>query len=74
LLILRLLYDSGEGKDVEKMGWKKITSCSIPGQVMGDLWWTKWHWGRFPLSILVSPTNSHSIKCSILIYHLGLLQ
>jgi hypothetical protein len=20
---------------------------SIPGQVMWDLWWTKWHWGRF---------------------------
>jgi hypothetical protein len=21
---------------------------SIPGQVMWDLWWTKWHWGGFP--------------------------
>jgi hypothetical protein len=19
---------------------------SIPGQLMWDLWWTKWHWGR----------------------------
>jgi hypothetical protein len=20
---------------------------SSPGQLMWDLWWTKWHWGRF---------------------------
>jgi hypothetical protein len=25
---------------------------SIPGQCMGDLWWTKWHWDRF-LSVYV---------------------
>jgi hypothetical protein len=39
----------------------------IPGQVMWDLWWTKWHWGRFSPSISVSPANSHSISCSTLI-------
>jgi hypothetical protein len=26
---------------------------SIPGQVMWDLWWTKWHCGRFPLPIFI---------------------
>jgi hypothetical protein len=28
---------------------------SIPGQVTWDLWWTKWHWGRFCPSTSVSP-------------------
>jgi hypothetical protein len=33
---------------------------------MWDLWWTKWHWGRFSPSASVSPTNSPSTDCSIL--------
>jgi hypothetical protein len=39
---------------------------SSPGQVMWDLWWTKWHWGRlsprirFPLPIRIPPTAPHS--------------
>jgi hypothetical protein len=28
---------------------------SIPGLVKWDLWWTKWHWGRFSPSTSVSP-------------------
>jgi hypothetical protein len=47
---------------------------SIPVQVIWDLWWTKWHYGRFPPSTSVSPANYHSTKCSILIYHPGLEQ
>jgi hypothetical protein len=48
---------------------------SIPGQVMWDLWWTKWHWGRFSPSTLVSPANPHSTDCSIIIIdHPGLVQ
>jgi hypothetical protein len=49
---------------------------SIPGLVMWDLWWTKWHRGRFSPSTLVSPANLHSTNCStiILIYHLGFVQ
>jgi hypothetical protein len=49
---------------------------SISGQVMWDLWWTKWHWGRFSPSTSVSPANFHSTNCSTvtLIYHLGLVQ
>jgi hypothetical protein len=34
---------------------------------MWDLWWTKWHWSRFYNSTSVSPTNSHSTDCFILI-------
>jgi hypothetical protein len=45
---------------------------SIPGQVMWDLWWTKWHWGRFSPNTSVSPANFHSTDCSTLIvYHPG---
>jgi hypothetical protein len=40
---------------------------------MCDLWWTKCRSGRVSPSTSVSPTNSHSTKCSILIYHPGLL-
>jgi hypothetical protein len=48
---------------------------STAGHVMWDLWSTKWHWGRFPQSISVSPANSHSTDCStLIIYHLGLVQ
>jgi hypothetical protein len=49
----------------------------IPDQVMWDLWWTKWHRGRFSPSTSVSPDNSHSTDCSTLIiyhYHPGLVQ
>jgi hypothetical protein len=38
---------------------------------MWDLWLIKWQWSRFSPCILVSPTNSHSTKCSIIICHLG---
>jgi hypothetical protein len=43
---------------------------SSPGQSMWDLWWTKWHWGRFslstwvPLPILIPPTAPHSSSVS----------
>jgi hypothetical protein len=36
------------------------------GQVLWDLWWTKWYWGRIPqilsflLTILIPPTVPHS--------------
>jgi hypothetical protein len=41
--------------------------CSNPGHLMCDMWWTKWHWGRFPPSTSVYPANSHSTDCSTLI-------
>jgi hypothetical protein len=49
---------------------------SIPGQVMCDLWWKKWRWGRFSSGIWISPANSHSTDLSTLItiYHPGLVQ
>jgi hypothetical protein len=37
---------------------------STTGQVMWDLWCTKWHWGRFSQSTSVSAANSHSTNCS----------
>jgi hypothetical protein len=52
---------------------------SSSGQVMWDLWWTKWHWGRFSPSTSVSPANSYFTDCAtfiiiIIIYHPGLVQ
>jgi hypothetical protein len=41
------------------------------GQVMWDLWWTKWHWCRFSPNTLVSSANHHSTKFSILIITRG---
>ena len=33
---------------------------SIPSQSMWDLWWTKWHWDRFPsLSIIPPMLQTH---------------
>jgi hypothetical protein len=40
---------------------------SIPGQIMLDLWWKKWHCGMTSPSTLVYHINSQSIKCSTLI-------
>jgi hypothetical protein len=31
------------------------------------LWWTKWRWGMFSPSTLISPANLHSTKFSIII-------
>jgi hypothetical protein len=49
---------------------------SSPDQVIWDVLWTKWHWGRFSPSISVSPANLHSTNCSTItiIYRLGLVQ
>jgi hypothetical protein len=43
---------------------------------MRDLWWTKWHWGKFSSSTSVSPANSYSTDYSIFIIvnHPGLVQ
>jgi hypothetical protein len=38
---------------------------------MWDLWWTKWHWGRFSPSTSVSPANSHSTGYSTCMGHLS---
>jgi hypothetical protein len=36
------------------------TAARVRSQVMWDLWWKKWHWGRFSPSTSVFPANSHS--------------
>jgi hypothetical protein len=32
-----------------------------------DLWWIKWHWGRFSPTTSVSPANHHSTNCSTIL-------
>jgi hypothetical protein len=47
--------------------WLPTASARVRSQVMWDLWWTKWHWGRFSQRTSVSPANPHSTDCSIII-------
>jgi hypothetical protein len=42
-------------------------AARVRGQVMWNLWWTKWCWGRFSPSTSVSPVNFHSTDCFTLI-------
>jgi hypothetical protein len=46
-----------------------ITAAQVQSQVRSgqDLWWTKWHGGRFSLSTLIYPVTSHSTVYLILI-------
>jgi hypothetical protein len=50
-------------------GYLSILRGSIRGQVMRDLWWTQWHWGRFSPSTSLSFANCNSTNLSILIYY-----
>jgi hypothetical protein len=54
----------------------RLPTVAVQDQVMWDLWWAKWYWGRFSLSTSVSPANLHPTNCStiIIIYDLGLVQ
>jgi hypothetical protein len=36
-------------------------------EIMKDLLWMKWYWGRFSLSTSVLPSNFYSSNCSTLI-------
>jgi hypothetical protein len=45
-------------------------------EVMWDLWWTKWRWGRISPSTSVSPANLHFTNFSTIAItsHPGLVQ
>jgi hypothetical protein len=40
---------------------------STLGQIIWDLWWTKWQWGRYSQSTSVSSASSHYTDCPTLI-------
>jgi hypothetical protein len=68
------------GRAIAQAGWSLASHrggpVSNPGLVMWDLWWKKWHWGRFSPSTSVSLANLHSINffTFTLTYHPGLVQ
>jgi hypothetical protein len=72
-------YPNVLGRAIAKAVTRRLstTAARVQAQVRscGDLWWTKWHWGRFSPSTSVSPANSHSTDCStfVIIYHPGLI-
>jgi hypothetical protein len=62
------------GRVISQAGTRRLPTLGGPGsssgQVMWDLWWTKWHWGRCSPNTSISPANSHTTDCStIIIYH-----
>jgi hypothetical protein len=61
--------DGGRAVDQAVSRRLPTAAARVPSQVMWDLWWTKWYWGRFSPSASVSPANHHSAKYSMLIYH-----
>jgi hypothetical protein len=53
-------------------GFPTATARVRPSKVMWYLYWTNWHWDRFPPSTSVYPANHHSTtKFSILIFTRG---
>jgi hypothetical protein len=54
--------------------WGREKSFASAGKQI-NLFWTKWHWGRYSPSISVSLASSHSTDCpTLIIYHPGLVQ
>jgi hypothetical protein len=47
--------------------WLPTAAARVRAQVMWDLRWTKWHWGRFSPSTSVSPASSQLTDCSTFI-------
>jgi hypothetical protein len=74
---VQFYLDPKQGRGIAQAVDRRLPNAAdrVRAQVTWDLWWTKWHWGRFPPSTSVSPANSHSIDCStFIIYHPGLVQ
>jgi hypothetical protein len=44
VLKMEVICFSKTSVDFQQTTWCYITEGSSPGQVMWDLWWTKWHW------------------------------
>jgi hypothetical protein len=73
ITVLTICYGRAIAQAVSR--WLLTSAARVRSQVTWDLWWTKWHWGRFSPSTWVSSANPHSSNCSIIIiYHLGLVQ
>jgi hypothetical protein len=68
---LDVIFNSSQGRAKAQAVSRRPGFESRSGHV--GLWWTKWHWDKFPPSISVPFANSHSTDCStLIIYHPGL--
>jgi hypothetical protein len=64
-----LLGPSHSSGDQSAASHRGGDSGSLPRQVMCDLCWTKWHWGRFTPSTSASPADPYSSICFTFINH-----
>lgn len=55
-----------DGLSLQSLGTDPCPVC------VEDLWWTKWHWGRFFLHIIQFLLSLSFKECSIIIFHLSL--
>jgi hypothetical protein len=74
-LSIEFMTEPRRGLRLSRVCYMSGDPGSSPGQIMWNLWWTKWHWDRFSPSTTVSFPN-HSISCSslIIIHQSGLVQ
>jgi hypothetical protein len=67
------IYHVDAGRSIALAVSRWLPTAAARVLVMWDLWRTKWRWGKFSSSTLVSPANLYSTNCSTitLIYHLS---
>jgi hypothetical protein len=71
------MINTPKGRAIAQAVSRRLPTAAarVRSKVMWDLWWTKWHWGRFSPSTSVSPANSPSTDYStLIIYHPALVQ
>jgi hypothetical protein len=52
------------GRAIAQAVSRQFPTAVARDQIMWSLYWTKWHWGRFPRHTSISFGNSHPTDCS----------
>ena len=61
-------YDRAMAQAVSRRPPTRGGPASIPAQSTWDLWWTKWHWDRFPSQYFCFPLSLSFHRCSTIIF------